>query len=399
MLVGERYAAGLALALSLSGYACSKSRPSEPRPDVSAAGATGEMGGAAGAGLTGRAGATGARDGGGAAGDTSGDEPAIANLLGDAADWETIETLPTCSTRVARDAAKTWPTLSFSSCGPGCRRANVLPIGGKPLGALLGTSARVVDGELRLTVSARAPGKPTTFVLATYAYSGPGSDGVPIAALAETGACFAQVAGRASPNLYKLFPLNGDEVFRLAWLGEAATSKLSWLPQAPTDSLEFFDTGARWGGIEALSGVHVASSATSDAEQRVCIIWNLAHADGKRGRRLLVGMEGRFWAGANIGVGARGGRRSAGEGRVGPCSTRRIEDTNCVDRGDGCACVRGIVRVGQALRLPPLEPVEVVRTRSSSFAANHVVVGSHVGQRSLVGAHRLQRQQLRRAPR
>jgi hypothetical protein len=263
MGAGQRWLAGLALALAASGYACSKSRPSQPRADGSTGGAADETRGGTGAGLAGVTSAAGARDGGGAAGDTGSEPPAGTDLLGNAADWETVTTLPGCSTRVAREPAKTWPALSFSSCGAGCRSANVAPVGKPSLGALLGTSARVVDGQLRLTVSARVASTPTTFVLATYDYSGPASDGVPIAVLAETGACFAQVAGRASPNLYKLFPLNGDEVFRMAWLGEAATPQLTWLPRAPTSSLQFFDTGARWGGIEALSDVHVASSATS----------------------------------------------------------------------------------------------------------------------------------------
>jgi hypothetical protein len=139
----------------------------------------------------------------------------------------------------------------------------VVPTSGTAWGALLGTSARVVGGQLRLTVSARIATTPATFVLATYGYASPTSDAAPIAVLAETGACFAQVAGRASPNLYKLFPLNGDEVFRFAWLGETAAPKLTWLPQAPTSPLELFDTGARWGGIESFADVRVASSADS----------------------------------------------------------------------------------------------------------------------------------------
>lgn len=260
----ERLVAGLALSLSLSGYACSKDHGADRKPATVAAGAAGrgasENGGASGA-SHGRA--EGGEATGGAGGGGALSQAPLAELLSDAGAWEKVTTLSTCATRVARAPEKTWPSLRFAACGTGCRRASVVPSSVKSLGALLGTAARVVDGQLRLTVSARVTGKPTTFVLATYDFPSSESDGKPLAVLTETGACFAQVAGRASPNLYKLFPLNGDEVFRFAWLGETAAPKLTWLPQSPSLSLELFDTGARWGGIDSFAEVEVAAAADS----------------------------------------------------------------------------------------------------------------------------------------
>ena len=174
--------------------------------------------------------------------------------------WQTVETIAGCTTRVARDPGAIWPGFSFNSCGTGCREARVMPGDEPSLAAVLGTATRVVGSDLVLSLSARILGERTTFVLGTFAFG----EGRPLALVAEEGACFAQVAGRGSPFLFRLFPLQTDSQYKLAWLEMGATPPtLEWIASPLGSPLETFDFATGWGGISERTTILLAESPTS----------------------------------------------------------------------------------------------------------------------------------------
>ena len=160
----------------------------------------------------------------------------------DPAGWESVDTLPGCITRVARDPQAIHPGLAFASCGPGCRRADVIP-GTRSAAAILGTSARMVGGEFFASLSARIEADRTAYLMGTYRLG----DGKPTVLIAEDGHCIAQLAGRGSLSTFRVFPRTGDFQSRIGWV-EPSTGKLSWLSPPSNWVFEGFDYGSGWGG-------------------------------------------------------------------------------------------------------------------------------------------------------
>lgn len=160
-------------------------------------------------------------------------------------DWTAVATLPGCSTRVARNPAAIWPGLTYRSCGTGCKEAKVLPVDGAPLAATLGTSARVVDGTLKLSLSARTQDDHTRYVLGTFAYG----DGTPEVLVSEEGACVAQMAGRGALSSFSIFGRQNGSQYRLGFF-DSAQKTLSWLLLPLTVPFDAFDYEQGWGGVQ-----------------------------------------------------------------------------------------------------------------------------------------------------
>jgi hypothetical protein len=161
--------------------------------------------------------------------------------------WMPVDTLPGCITRVARDARAIYPGHEFKSCGDGCQRAGVIP-NSRGLAAILGTSARVVDGELRLSLSTRIESDRTVYLMGTYGFG----DGKPSVLIAEDGRCLAQLAGNASLSTFRVFTRSGDFQYRIGWV-DPSVSELVWPSPAAKWVFEGFDYGTGWGGLDASS--------------------------------------------------------------------------------------------------------------------------------------------------
>jgi hypothetical protein len=171
---------------------------------------------------------------------------ASASWQSDPEAWLAIDALPGCATSIAREPMRVWPGFEFATCGPGCREAAVMPGSGKFVAAILGTSARVQDGTLRISLSSRSVSGPMETVLGTYAFG----DGKPSLLVRETGTCPAQVAGRGSLSTFRLFPPRGAGAYRVAWL-DGTPAGLRWLSPAQTRLVDAYDFDGGWGGIDA----------------------------------------------------------------------------------------------------------------------------------------------------
>lgn len=172
--------------------------------------------------------------------------------------WQAVDTIAGCRARVARDP-QLLPALDFQTCGKGCRAANVAAVDAPAVGLLLGTASRTTPQGTRLALSTSIAGQPPTDLIVEYAYG----DGQATAALAVDGACLAQVAGRASPNLWQVFPSRGEATFKLGFREAGSNGTLTWAAKTTTRVLKTFDFASGWGGIEAYSEVFVAKTPTS----------------------------------------------------------------------------------------------------------------------------------------
>jgi len=182
------------------------------------------------------------------------------SFLDDGPGYERLATGPQCRTRVAKNPGDLWPKLAFSSCGPGCESASALPLSSRARGSTYQTAARLVGDELRITLRLELPGDPATVVLTTLVYG----DGHAAALVVEDGGCEASLSGRASPNLYSVFPAQGDLSLTLGWLTPDSPPTLRWLPGTSSRQLKGFDIGTTWGGIDARTEVFVAKDALSE---------------------------------------------------------------------------------------------------------------------------------------
>jgi hypothetical protein len=184
--------------------------------------------------------------------------------LSDPDAWEPVETLPKCSTKVARDPRTLWPGFAWSTCGAGCQEAKVLPLEGAVFASVLGTAARVVDGALRLSLSLRSEAEHTRYVLGNFSFG----DGSATVLVSEQGPCVAQVAGRGAPASFRIMPRQGDFEYRLGSFDFAGRT-LSWLSPPLTSLVDAFDYRGGWGGVASFKDLLVASDPTVAAMSSV----------------------------------------------------------------------------------------------------------------------------------
>jgi hypothetical protein len=245
---------------ALGMFVCCRSEKSKPSPTAAAGSAqTTESGAGAAAGSRALGGADGGAGETSAGGHGAGAATTHPNWLTDSSGWDEVATVPGCHARVAREPASLVRGLSYETCGIGCLSAKVAPVDGPALGLILGAATRTDAQGTKVVLSTTLPGTPPTDLVATYLYGA----GKPLTMLAADGDCLAQVAGRASPNLWMVFPPRGEATFRLGYIAPASAGSINWLSKTTTRSLKAFDFDSGWGGTEAYTEVFVAKSPTS----------------------------------------------------------------------------------------------------------------------------------------